>query len=291
MELVNEGDDLAARVGDLLEDGLQALFELAPVLGSGDHRSEIEGDDPPIPQPLRYISFDDAICESLDDGSLADAGLPDQNRVVLGAAREDLDDTADLLVTPDHRVELPLAGCLGEVPAVAFESLVAPLGVRRGHAVAPAYRSQSGQQLVVADGDDVCHRHQDMLDRQVVVAHVLLGALRRIEALAQVPAHLRLGAVGVREAGDDLAEAGPQGGCVDTGCIEDRERDAVGLAEGCQQDVPCDDLRIVRGGRRFGRLGKGFARLERPIVGIECHQRTTSQGFLGLTGGRRRRTG
>jgi hypothetical protein len=46
--------------------------------------------------------------EALDDGGLADAGLADQDGVVLRAAREDLHHAADLLVAADDGVELAL---------------------------------------------------------------------------------------------------------------------------------------------------------------------------------------
>ena len=45
VQLVDEGDDLALGVGDLLQHRLQALLELAAVLGPGHHRAEVEGDD------------------------------------------------------------------------------------------------------------------------------------------------------------------------------------------------------------------------------------------------------
>ena len=50
--------------------------------------------------------FDDAVREAFGDRGLADAGLADERRVVLGAAREDLDDPLDLLLAADDRVEL-----------------------------------------------------------------------------------------------------------------------------------------------------------------------------------------
>ena len=50
--------------------------------------------------------------EPLDDRRLADAGLADQHRVVLGAPRQHLDDAADLLVAADHRIELSGAASL-----------------------------------------------------------------------------------------------------------------------------------------------------------------------------------
>ncbi len=56
-----------------------------------------------------HVAFDDAVGQALDDGRLADAGLADEDGVVLGAPAEDLDDAADLLVAADDRVELALA--------------------------------------------------------------------------------------------------------------------------------------------------------------------------------------
>jgi hypothetical protein len=52
---------------------------------------------------------DDALREALDDGGLAHAGLADEDGIVLGAAREDLDGAADFGVAADDRVELALA--------------------------------------------------------------------------------------------------------------------------------------------------------------------------------------
>ena len=59
VELVDEGDDLALRVGDLLQHRLQALFELPAVLRACDHRREVEADDALAPQSLWDVAFDD----------------------------------------------------------------------------------------------------------------------------------------------------------------------------------------------------------------------------------------
>ena len=64
--------------------------------------------DAAVAQRLGHVAGDDALGEALDDRGLADAGLADQDRVVLGAAREHLDHAADLLVAADDRVELAL---------------------------------------------------------------------------------------------------------------------------------------------------------------------------------------
>ena len=80
-----------SRLVDLLEHGLQAVLELAAVLGAGDERAQVERDDALVLERLGHVARDDALGEPLDDGGLADAGLADEHGVVLRAAREDLD--------------------------------------------------------------------------------------------------------------------------------------------------------------------------------------------------------
>ena len=130
MQLVDEQDDLALGVLDLLEDGLEALLELAAELGAGDQRAEVERDDPLVLEPLGHVAADDPLGEALDDGGLADARLADEDRVVLGPPAEHLDDPADLLVAADDRIELAGARLGGQVAAVLLEGLVGRLGVR-----------------------------------------------------------------------------------------------------------------------------------------------------------------
>ena len=182
VHLVDEGDDLALGVGDLLEHGLEPLLELAAVLGAGDHRAEVERDEPLVLQALGHVALDDAPGEALDDGGLADAGLADEHRVVLGAARQHLDDAADLLVAPDDRVELAGAGGLGEVAAVLLEGLVLLLGVLAGDAVAAAHlrrarragRSRSTPTLV-GEGE------QEVLGGEVLVVQLARASSARVE--------------------------------------------------------------------------------------------------------------
>ena len=88
VELVDEGDDLALGVGDLLQHRLQPLLELAAVLGAGHHGREVEGHHALVAQALGHVALDDALGQPLDDGGLAHAGLADEHGVVLGAPRQ-----------------------------------------------------------------------------------------------------------------------------------------------------------------------------------------------------------
>ncbi len=137
VQLVDEEDDLAVGRGDVAEHGLQALLELAAVLRACEQRAEIERPHALALEALGHVALDDALGETLDDRRLADAGLADQDRVVLRAAREHLDHPAHLVVTADHRVELAGLGERREVAPELGERAVALLGVgRRGRLAA-----------------------------------------------------------------------------------------------------------------------------------------------------------
>ena len=125
VQLVDEEDDLALGVFDVLEDGLQPLLELAAVLRAGEERADVERPDALALQALGDVARDDALREPLDDRRLADSRVADQHRVVLRPARKHLDDAADLLVAADDRVELAVLGERRQVAAELLERLVA----------------------------------------------------------------------------------------------------------------------------------------------------------------------
>ena len=115
MHLVDEQDDLARGLLDLVEHALEPLLELAAIFGAGDQRAHVEAEQAAVLEAVGHVAIGDAQREPLGDRGLADAGLADQHRVVLGAPREHLDRAADFLVAADHRVELAVARGLGEV--------------------------------------------------------------------------------------------------------------------------------------------------------------------------------
>ena len=121
---------------------LQAILELAAILRAGDQRAHVERHDLLVLQALRHVAANDALREALDDRGLADAGLADQHGIVLGAARQHLDDAAHFLVAADDRIELALARQLGEIAAVLLERLVLAFGILIGDALAAAHRRQ-----------------------------------------------------------------------------------------------------------------------------------------------------
>jgi hypothetical protein len=86
VELVDEEDDLPLGFADLLQHGLQPLFELTAILCARDERTHVQGEDLLVLEALRHVAAHDALCQPLDNGGLADAGLADQHGIVLRPA-------------------------------------------------------------------------------------------------------------------------------------------------------------------------------------------------------------
>ena len=130
--------NLAVRVDDLLDHGLEPVFELAAELGAGDHGAQVDRDQALVLQLVGHVAAHDALGEAFHDGGLADARLADQHGVVLGAAAEHLHHAADLIVAADHRVELALPRGFRQVVGIALERLVLGFGILVGDPLAAA---------------------------------------------------------------------------------------------------------------------------------------------------------
>ena len=82
VQLVDEQDDVAGLL-HLVDGVLDALLELAAVLGAGHHAGQVQRQDALVQQLLGHVAGGDALGQTLGDGRLAHAGLTDQHGVVL----------------------------------------------------------------------------------------------------------------------------------------------------------------------------------------------------------------
>ena len=276
VDLVDEQHDVAAGL-DLLQHLLQALLEIAAVAATGDERAEVEGVELLVAQRVGHFVRDDALGEALDDRGLADARLADEHRVVLGAAAEDLHDTLELAIASDHRVELLLAGQLGEVATELVEHLAATLvagvflrGTRwRGAGGCRLARLASGALVARQQLDDLLanpaevgaqlHEHlggnalaladeaeQDVLGADVVVTQLQCFAQRQFEHL------LRAGREGDVARGrraalaDDLLDLAAHGLERNAEGFECLGGDSFTLVDEAEQDVLGADVAVVQ---------------------------------------------
>ena len=120
VDFVDKEDDVAAGT-DLLQDLLEALFEVTAIAGASHEGAQVERVEVLVLEGLRHVATHDRLREPFNDGGLTDAWFTDENRVVLGAARQDLHDAFHLVFAPDDGVEFVLACCGGQVAAELVE--------------------------------------------------------------------------------------------------------------------------------------------------------------------------
>ena len=255
VQLVDEQDDVAVLL-HLIQGVLDALLELAAVLGSGHHTAEVQRQDALVQQLLGHIAGGNALGQALGDGSLAYAGLTDEYGVVLTAAGQNLDDPLYLGIPADNGVQLAAAGGLGQIAGVLGQRLVllVRLAVRGrgaasgspGHIVELLQHSAVHFIGVHAHGTQDTQAHVTALTEQ---AHQQMGgadgAAAHAGRLGHSQLHHALGAgrqaLAGRGAGNALAHAALQHGADhfigDAELTEHAVRHAVLLADQTEQQM------------------------------------------------------
>src|ERR1044072_6299722 len=127
VQLVDEKNDLSLGLFDVVEYGLEAVFELTPIFRAGHQSAKIERDNGLVLEALGYIPAHDPLGESLDDCRLTDTWLSDQHWVVLRVPAEDLDYAPGLFIAAADRGELVPPRLRRDIDTVLFEGLIAIL--------------------------------------------------------------------------------------------------------------------------------------------------------------------
>ena len=120
VDLVDEEDGVRVRL-ELLHHRLQPLLEVAAIARAGEQRAHVEREDRGVGEHRRRLAVDDLARQPLGDRGLADAGVADQQRVVLAPPAEHLDAALDLEVAADQRIDVPPPRLLVQVDAVLLQ--------------------------------------------------------------------------------------------------------------------------------------------------------------------------
>ena len=271
VHLVDEQDDLTFGGGDLVQHGFQPLLELAAIFGPGNQGPHVQAHHLLVAQGFGHIAVDDAQGQALDDGGLADAGLTDEDGIVLGAPGQDLDGATDLLVAADDRVDLAVGSRQGQVAGIAIERIIAVFGPGAVGGLALAQLIDGGVQLVGRDA----RGGQDGLGDAALLSQGLEQALGRDELVAGLFRGLFGGG---EDAGGVAVEIELAGAALDLGAFGQRGFDvgqgAFGVAAGggdqvtgqavaflqehLQKVLGRELLMAARERQRLGRLDGGF---------------------------------
>ena len=233
-------------------------------------------------RPSGHVAGDDALREPLGDRRLADAGLADQHRVVLRAAREHLDRAPDLLVAADHRVELARLGGAVRSRPYFVERLVGALGILRRHALAAAHVLQRAEQRLARHE---LEREHEVLDRDELVvelARLVEGVVERLAERRRPPAAAAFAPRDGRQRPQARLGLGAHASRVGARALQQRARQL--LLEQRHGEVVAGQLGVAQPPRQLLRGGDGLAGLDRQLV--EIHRVVSSDAFsVGVAGG------
>ena len=124
MNLIDEQNDFTGAVHHFLHYALQTLFEFALVLGTCNEGTHVQGIDFLGFKVLGHLPVYDVLGNAFGDSRFTYTRLAHQNGVVLGAAAQDLQHTANLVVTANHGVQFALCGPLVQVNCKPSEECV-----------------------------------------------------------------------------------------------------------------------------------------------------------------------
>ena len=143
VHLVDKQDNVVG-FGRLLDHVLEALLKLTAILGTRDKTRQVERPDILVHEVLGHVAGCNLLSQALDDGRLAHAGVAQNERVVLGAARKNFHHTLDFLFATNYRVELAIARLLREVGGELLERIGATPLLLRGIRAAKERQARTG---------------------------------------------------------------------------------------------------------------------------------------------------
>ena len=84
--------------------------------------------------------------------------LPNEDRIVLGSARQDLHCSSDLIITPDDRIQLAISGSRCQISCILLKGLVLALRVLQTHTpLAAALRPVPAALAAINQTSAMCH--------------------------------------------------------------------------------------------------------------------------------------
>ena len=170
VNFVDEHDRAGIRL-DFLDDLLETFLEIAAISGAGEQRAHVERKHRRALEHVRNLAVHDPACKTFGDRGFADAGIADEQRIVLLPAAQNLNGAIDLGIAADQRIDFAVLGLLVEIDAIGLERIALFLRLVTAFGVGFLFDATHGPRFRQARplGDAMA----DVIDR-VVARHVLL---------------------------------------------------------------------------------------------------------------------
>ncbi|OTP65614.1 hypothetical protein PAMC26510_37600 [Caballeronia sordidicola] len=278
MDFIDEDDGLPFVLRDVAQHGLEPLLKLPAILRAGQQRGHVERKHALALERFRHFAVHDPLRKPFHDGGLAHARLADQHRIVLRPPLQDLDGTADFVVTSNHRIELPGASALGQVDGVFLQRAALAFGVLTMHLAAAAHGVDRGferlarQAMLLGKTARVAFVigdcEQEHLARNERIVELLRFFIRAVQQAGKVAADLDVAvrALDLRQTRHRVFQRGFQRLNLNARLREQRARRTVLLRNQRSKQMNRFDVLIVVADGETLRVGQCFLKLGRELV-------------------------
>ncbi len=146
VDLVDEEDGLRPRA-QRLDDGFEALLEIAAKPRACEERARVEREDLGVLQRVLHIIGQQPHRQPFGHRRLPDAGVADEHGIVLAPPAEHFDGALQFVGATDERIEQPLLRAGGQVRAIGRQRILSPSRIQ-GRRCRPCRRGRrSGRRL------------------------------------------------------------------------------------------------------------------------------------------------
>ena len=99
----------------LVQDRLEALLEIAAILGAGQQRAHIKRINGAVLKNVRHFTIDNLLGQAFSDRSFPDTRFTHEQWIILAAATEDLDGALDFMRAANQWINLSLTRALIQI--------------------------------------------------------------------------------------------------------------------------------------------------------------------------------
>ena len=130
VEFIDKENHGIANALEFHDEALHAFFELATILCTSHHSSNVKRHNALVRKQIRNLALYNLESQTFDNRSLTYARFANERRVVLFATAKNLDQAFNFCFTADNRVELACASHRREVTTEVFENRSLGTGLR-----------------------------------------------------------------------------------------------------------------------------------------------------------------
>ena len=116
MQLINEQNNVLG-ASHFIHDGLDALLELAAVLGSSHHHRQVKHNKSLVMQKVGHFLRNNLLRKTFNNRGLSNASFSKKNGIVLGASTQHLNQSFNFTEAADDRIKFTSTRELGEIAA------------------------------------------------------------------------------------------------------------------------------------------------------------------------------